>query len=150
PFLVLPFSLGEWNLAGGQFPVLAVLWLLLGMVGLPFFVVATSAPLLQRWFATTGHPAAKDPYFLYRASNLGSRLALVSYPILAEPYFTLQTQTILWAVGYGILAALVIGCGIIVWKHSADVQFVPAPEVTNVPAPSPPTAVRAEPSTAIS
>src|SRR5437016_11935311 len=48
PFLVLPFSLGRWEPPAGQDPVAAVLWLLLGMVGLPFFVVATSAPLLQR------------------------------------------------------------------------------------------------------
>src|SRR6266404_3319546 len=81
PFLVLPFSLGNWSPPADHNPVQSVLWLLLGMVGLPFFVVATSAPLLQRWFASTGHPAAKDPYFLYSASNLGSLLALLSYPL---------------------------------------------------------------------
>ena len=64
-----------------------MLWLLLVVVGLPFFVVATSAPLLQKWFANTGHPAAKDPYFLYGASNLGSMLALLLYPLVVEPDF---------------------------------------------------------------
>ena len=65
-------------------------WLLAIVVGLPFFVVSTSAPLLQKWFASTGHPAAKDPYFLYGASNLGSMLALLAYPFLVEPYFRLN------------------------------------------------------------
>ena len=58
-------------------------------MGLPFFVVATSSPLLQMWFAETGHPSGKDPYFLYGASNLGSMLALLGYPVLMEPYLRL-------------------------------------------------------------
>src|SRR6202051_4585664 len=96
PFLVLPFSLGRWVPPADHDPVQSVLWLLVGMVGLPFFVVATSAPLLQRWFATTGHPAARDPYFLYGASNLGSLLSLVSYPFLVEPWVRLQNQAGMW------------------------------------------------------
>jgi len=120
PFLVLPFSLGIWNPPADHNPVQSVLWLLLGMVGLPFFVVATSAPLLQRWFSTTDHPAAKDPYFLYGASNLGSMLALLLYPLVIEPYFPLETQTVIWTVGYGVLVALVVGCGIMVWKQADE------------------------------
>ena len=58
-------------------PFFGAIALLAAAIGLPFFVVATSAPLLQRWFADTDHPAARDPYFLYAASNLGSLLALV-------------------------------------------------------------------------
>ena len=80
-------------------------------VALPFFAVATSAPLLQKWFAATDHPAARDPYFLYAASNLGSMLALLAYPVIVEPYFglgisasfNLATQSWLWAVGYILL-----------------------------------------------
>ena len=68
------------NLGGN--PIIATLGILALVIGLPFLVVSTTAPLLQKWFAYTGHPAAKDPYFLYGASNLGSLLALVlSYPI---------------------------------------------------------------------
>src|SRR5262245_14566670 len=55
-------------------PVLLLLAQLTLAVGLPFFVISTTAPLLQRWFAETGHPSAKDPYFLYAASNSGSML----------------------------------------------------------------------------
>ena len=120
PFLVLPFSLGSWIPPADHNPVQSVLWLLLGMVGLPFFVVATSAPLLQRWFASTGHPAAKDPYFLYGASNLGSMLALVLYPVLIEPNFPLDSQTMLWTIGYGVLVVMVAGCGFLVWKQTED------------------------------
>ncbi|HMF19787.1 MAG TPA: hypothetical protein VKE98_21460, partial [Gemmataceae bacterium] len=98
-------------------------WLLLGVlmvsIGLPFFVVATSAPLLQKWFAGTGHRAAQDPYFLYAASNLGSMLALLSYPILVEPNLTLKAQGQLWAAGYGVLALLTVACIRVVWKSPA-------------------------------
>ena len=67
--------------AGGEAnPVLDVLALLSLSVGLPFLVVSATAPLLQHWFTHTGHPAARDPYFLYAASNLGSMLALLGYP----------------------------------------------------------------------
>lgn len=130
PFLVLPFALGNWNPPADHNPVQSVLWLLLGMVGLPFFVVATSAPLLQRWFATTGHPAAKDPYFLYGASNLGSMLALLVYPLFIEPSFDLGQQTLLWTYGYGLLVVMVAGCGLYVWRHGADAGPAPGPALT--------------------
>src|SRR5262245_15662491 len=110
PFLVLPFSLGNWSPPTESNPILSVLWLLLGLVGSPCFVVSTSAPLLQRWFGVTGHPAAKDPYFLYGASNLGSMLGLLAYPILIEPLFDVPTQAWLWTAGYAFFALLVAGC----------------------------------------
>src|SRR5262249_37662732 len=62
-------------------------------VGPPFFVLAASAPLLQRWFASTGHRDAGDPYFLYAASNVGSIAALVSYPLIVEPWLRVRTQS---------------------------------------------------------
>ena len=90
------------------------------MVGLPFFVVATSAPLLQKWFADTGHSAGKDPYFLYGASNLGSMLALVLYPLVVEPLFPIGErfgeQAWLWTVGYALLVLLIGGCVAFVWN----------------------------------
>ncbi len=115
PFLALPFALGDWQPPAEDNPVFAVLWLLLGLVGLPFFVVATSAPLLQKWFAGTGHPAAKDPYFLYGASNLGSMLALIIYPTLVEPNLSLENQSLLWTISYSALVALIAGCALLVW-----------------------------------
>ena len=113
-FMVLPFSMGAWSPPDDSNPIFSVLWLLLGMVGLPFFVVATSAPLLQKWFADTGHPAGKDPYFLYGASNLGSMLALLLYPLAVEPMFAVEQQAVVWTVGYIVLAVLVGGCMMLV------------------------------------
>jgi hypothetical protein len=95
-------------------PVLWLLGLLAVSVGLPFFAVATSAPLLQKWFAGTGHPDAKDPYFLYAASNCGSLLALLGYPLLFEPSFKLAEQSAFWAGGYVVLVAMIGVCALLV------------------------------------
>src|SRR5262249_31993677 len=76
----------------------------------------TSAPLLQRWFSSTDHPAATDPYFLYGASNLGSMLALLGYPVLVEPYLSLKGQQLVWVVGYGVLALLIGVCAVLMWR----------------------------------
>ncbi len=85
---------------------------LLVTVGLPFFVLATNSTLLQQWFATTRHTRARDPYFLYAASNAGSLLALVAYPALLEPRFNLSQQSTLWAYGYALLGLLIVLCAL--------------------------------------
>lgn len=88
------------------------LWLLAAMglsVGLPFLALSASAPLLQFWFAHSRHAQAHDPYFLYAASNLGSMLALLSYPVLVEPLLGLGRQLEAWAFAYLVLAALLFG-----------------------------------------
>src|SRR5262245_57994042 len=84
-------------------PIAWLLGRLVAGVGLPFFLAAASAPLLQKWLASTRHPSAGDPYFLYAASNLGSLLALVAYPLLIEPAWPLAEQSAAWAVGYCVL-----------------------------------------------
>lgn len=86
------------------------LWLLLCLgasVGLPFFVISSNSPLLQKWFSRTATDSAKDPYFLYSASNAGSLLALLAYPVLLEPYFTLRMQSRIWTVAYVTLVLLI-------------------------------------------
>ncbi len=93
----------------------AYLWLigiLAAGVGLPFFAVSANAPLLQAWFSRTGNPHANDPYFLYGASNLGSLLALLSYPIVIEPVFGLSEQSSVWTVGFVMLAVCIAGAGV--------------------------------------
>jgi len=80
-------------------------------IGLPFFALSASGSLLQAWFARVEHGAAKDPYFLYAASNLGSFLALLSYPLLVEPFVRLHQQTTFWSIGFYALIVLVAGCG---------------------------------------
>ena len=88
-------------------PTLGIVLLLLRTVGLPFLVISASGPLMQHWFATS-YPG-KSPYRLYAVSNLGSLLALISYPFLIEPVFGLRLQTQVWSgtyVIYGVLALL--------------------------------------------
>ena len=88
------------------------------VVGLPFFVLSTTAPLLQKWFAGIGHAASRDPYFLYSTSNAGSLLALLAYPFLIEPNIGLLSQTTLWHAGYIALAVLILCCAIVLWRAS--------------------------------
>ena len=114
PLIVLPLTAG-----GGPPPASAnPVWWLLGTmtlrVGLPFFVVSTSAPLLQRWFATLPVPSARDPYFLYSASNLGSMIALLGYPLVLEPMVGTKQQMWLWSGGYLFLIALTAACAMFV------------------------------------
>ena len=142
PFAVLPLAVNPRLLRGGEAnPILDVLTLLSLSVGLPFLVVSATAPLLQKWFTHTGHPAARDPYFLYAASNLGSMLALLGYPTLVEPRLHLQgsgwlTQTTLWSLGYAGLAGLTALCALTLWWKPA-VEPAPAPEEA-APPPAPP------------
>jgi hypothetical protein len=77
-------------------------------VGLPFFAVSANGPLLQAWFARTGHPHADDPYFLYGASNIGSLVALLAYPFVVEQSLSLANQSSLWSAGF---MALLVGIG---------------------------------------
>ena len=83
-------------------------------IGLPFVALAASAPLLQNWFAASGHPHAANPYLLYAASNLGSFVALMTYPFVVEPLFTLRTQILTWSVGYVVLILLIAAAAVIV------------------------------------
>src|SRR5215475_4293587 len=84
-------------------PSLQLLSGLLRSTAIPFFVVSTSAPLLQNWFSRTSHRSSSDPYFLYSASNAGSLLALIAYPFLIEPRIGVAAQSRLWFAGYIVL-----------------------------------------------
>jgi hypothetical protein len=111
-------------------PAWWLLRLLVVSVGVPFFVVSTTAPMLQRWFSTTGHRSAGDPYFLYAASNAGSLVALVGYPVVVEPMLRLGEQARLWIGGYGLLGLLTAACAAIVcWTPSAQPIELPARSV---------------------
>lgn len=147
PFAVLlplifpgPFYIQGWTPNLGANPIPDTLLWLATRVGLPFLVIATSAPLLQKWFASTGHPAAKDPYFLYGASNLGSLLALLLYPVAVEPWLLLSQQAWLFTIGFGLLVVLVGACAAMVWEPSGrEVAHVHAhPETQPAPAASNP------------
>jgi hypothetical protein len=108
PLLTLPF-----NLPDRSDPIASPLWweigALVAMVGAPFFALAVLSPTVQSWFSETEHPRARDPFFLYAASNLGSFLGLLAYPLLIEPNFDLTAQAIglRWAY-VGLVAVVVI------------------------------------------
>jgi hypothetical protein len=123
PFVFLPLAVNRDLIKGGENPILGLLLLLSLSVGLPMFVVSASAPLLQKWFANTAHPAAKDPYFLYGASNLGSMLALIAYPTVVERYLRLGQQSFDWTIGYAVLAALTALCAVFLWQSPRLVEI---------------------------
>src|SRR5438309_7515923 len=119
--LMLPLSIAN---GFGEPPTSGyALWLLALFavsIGLPFFALAANNPLLQAWFVRTGHPAGPDPYFLYASSNIGSFLALLSYPVLLEPMFTLRTQNLIWTGLYGVLIVLIAACGALLLRAPAN------------------------------
>jgi spermidine synthase len=114
---VLPIGMpAAWSHPSEDHPIIWLLALLLAALGLPFFVLSATAPLVQAWFARTDHPMARDPYFLYVASNSGSLTALMAYPLLLEPYMPLAEQSDLWTIGYLLLMLLLTACTAAVWR----------------------------------
>jgi len=105
-------------------------------IGLPFFALAANNPLLQAWFVRTGHPDGPDPYFLYASSNIGSFLALLSYPVLLEPMFLLRTQNLMWTGGYVVLIVLIAACGFLLFKAPKDQDALFKTDAEPAPAPS--------------
>src|SRR5215471_11320659 len=108
------------------------LWLvalIAGSIGLPFVALSASAPLLQSWFAASGHPRADNPYVLYAASNLGSFSALLAYPFLAEPLLKLSEQSALWSLGYALLAVLIGASALVAWHGGHSERQIPTSTV---------------------
>jgi hypothetical protein len=91
-------------------------------IGLPFMALSASAPMLQRWFAASGHVQAKNPYVLYAASNIGSFVALMAYPFAIEPLLPLRTQTMVWSLGFAALAVFIAFAGLFVARRLAPEQ----------------------------
>src|SRR5215213_10692426 len=107
--LSLPISVaGTSGAFRFEHPNAWLLWVLTISLGAPFTLLSSTGPLLQAWFSRTAHPQAQSPYFLYAASNLGSMLALLSYPFLLEPLIPLRGQARLWSIGYVLLILLVV------------------------------------------
>lgn len=109
----LPINLTLENEYHGD---LSAIWLFIGLflkIGAPLFIISSTAPILQMWFARTRHKDAEDPYYLYVASNFGSMAALLLYPLLIEHYLTLNEQRLYWTIGYVLLAILVLVAAIV-------------------------------------
>jgi hypothetical protein len=109
--LLLPFSTPDHDAFSSKLP--PSLWVLVALfktIALPVFVLASTAPLLQKWFSQSNHPSAKDPYFLYSASNLGSFGSLFAYPLLMEPLLRIQEQRDWWSRFFWIYCVFMAGC----------------------------------------
>jgi hypothetical protein len=134
--LALPVVINEAR-GGAPDEAHPALWLLRTLAltaGPPFFALSASAPLLQNWFARTRDPSARDPYFLYAASNAGSLLALLAFPVIFEPTLTLGGQSRAWAVGYCALVLLVLACAFVALragKHRDSTRDSDSRELTN-------------------
>jgi protein-L-isoaspartate O-methyltransferase len=114
----------SWLPTDSESPTAAVLAVLAMAVGAPYLALATTAPLLQAWYARLG----RDPYPLYAASNLGSFAGLLSYPFLVEPALALNAQRGMWIVGFGGVALLVLACGAIAARGRAVEAAAAKPE----------------------
>ena len=106
-------------------------------IGLPFLAVAANAPLLQAWFARTGHPQGNDPYFLYAASNLGSLIALLGYPFLLEPTFGLKALARVWTLGFLVLMAALILTFLLMLNRQGEASSVATPTAADAPGAAP-------------
>ncbi len=112
-FLALPIAAAQIGAPPAEGQAFWLIGLFALSVGLPFFALSVNGPLLQAWFARTGHAQSNDPYFLYGASNLGSFAALLAYPLLIEPLFGLSAQSRIWTAGFLALAVTLGACAAI-------------------------------------
>jgi SAM-dependent methyltransferase len=101
----------DWRPRSGDSPTIHILVLLAAHVGVPFAILASTSPLLMRWFSRSWPD--RPPYRLYALSNAGSLLALLSYPFIIEPALTLGTQERTWSVGYAVFVAI---CAAVSWR----------------------------------
>jgi len=114
--IFLPVHIGlAWTPVASQHPVPWLIALLAVSIGMPFFAISATAPLLQSWFSRSDHPHASDPYFLYVSSNVGGLVALLAYPTVVEPTFGLTLQGQLWTVGYALLAVMIALYALSLW-----------------------------------
>ena len=116
----------DWVFPGKAFaptpdapPIANIVKLLLIGIGIPFFVLSATAPLLQSWFSRLHTQRGESPYWLYSLSNLGSMLALLSYPFVVEPVFRLRAQSLYWLAGFVFFALCAASCAFAV-RRVAD------------------------------
>ena len=119
---LLPIVPGaQWKPLGGENPSLLILGLLAATIGLPYFLLSTTSPLVQTWFAAT-HPG-RSPYRLFALSNLASMLALLGYPLALEPWVATRAQSWGWSAAYVVFALLAAACA---W-FAFDASRTPSP-----------------------
>jgi len=115
--LFLPFLVASRHFmidaggAGGQAPLaVSIIGILVFAVGVPVFALSTTSLILQKWLLSSDVPERMNPYVLYSGSNLGSMLGLLTYPVLVEPFLTLDRQWLLWLAGYLCVVCLHVFC----------------------------------------
>lgn len=141
---LLPLALPRgWTPPASANPIAWILAALAIAMGLPFFVLSSSGPMMHRWFAASGHRQSGDPYFLYAASNAGSLLGLLAYPLLLEPMLRLSAQSRLWSIGYVVFFALTVTCAGTLWnRRPLRAEWASSETPASAPAPSPRTRLR--------
>jgi SAM-dependent methyltransferase len=119
--LLIPISPSlDWKPLGAENPTLRILGLLTVSIGLPYFVLSTTGPLLQAWFAR--ERSGQVPYRLFALSNFGSMLALLAYPVAVEPIFPTLWQSYLWS---GLYACFVVACALLAWRGRQGAAIAP-------------------------
>jgi spermidine synthase len=130
----LPLGIaGGFEVPPGDGVMFWLVALIAASIGLPFIALSATAPLLQNWFAASGHEQAHNPYVLYAASNLGSFCALLAYPFAVEPFLSLGRQGQLWSAGYAVLAIGICVAALVVLR-SAGGSLAVMPAMTALPA----------------
>lgn len=119
-------------------PSWAVFVVLTIAVGAPYLMLSTTGPLMQAWYALAFTKPGTEikPYRLYALSNLASMLALLSYPVVIEPFFAVQHQANMWSLGYAAFTLGALLTGIVVWKSHAKPQEHKQVETSTVARPS--------------
>jgi spermidine synthase len=128
--VLLPIVPGEhWKPSDSVHPTSRILWLLTAHVGLPYFALSATGPLVQAWFGRVC--VGRSPYWLYALSNFGSLAALLSYPFVFEPLITTRGQGLLWSVSFALFG---IACGALTIRAWRNVADLPEQERGGVPA----------------
>lgn len=134
--LVLPVHVsGAFGAPSSEHPALWLVGVLAFSVGAPFAAASATAPLLQAWYARSGRTDAHDPYYLYAASNLGSFIGLLAYPILIEPLLGTHDQATAWHAGYiAVVALIVFAAATVIAANDAKTEI--SEPVVHSPTPS--------------
>jgi len=106
-----------WKPLAGTNPVAYILLLLTATIGLPYFILSSTGPLLQAWFSAAA--PGTSPYPLYALSNAASLVALISFPVIVEPLLSTRVQLIVWSLGFGLYTVLVAAAAVSSWKKRA-------------------------------
>ena len=130
----LALSVNPHLTANAAHPILSVFWLLTALIGIPFITLSSASPLFQAWYARAAQasPGAEGahPYRLFAVSNIGSLLALLSYPFFIEPRLSLRDQAVALASGFTLLVLAFAAIVRSVWRAPAAVSISPTDRVS--------------------